>query len=308
MTSNGGQSTAPTSTRRGSKRKPRNGRTSAIRLRVYRPSARPKSPPAEPPQPAPASDWGAIARIYDLEHPAARGPELRFWDEIVRQSGGTALELAAGSGRIAIGLARKGHRVTGLELSEGMLERARGRTARLGPETRERLTWVQGDMTDFDLGQRFGVVFIAYNSFWLLRTEALQEQCLACAKRHIAPGGALVLDLFPPLPDDYVAEEGITQYVAMAYKGQALVRVKDYSWSARTRLGTSDVRYYGEKRTSSPRRLLAQFRYALRLVPLERVHALLDRCGFDVLETYGTYEKGTLEPTSPRAIFVCRVR
>src|SRR5688572_7089362 len=116
MTSNGGQSAAPTSTRRGSKHKPRNGRTSAIRLRVYRPSSR--SPKAE--APSELTDWGSIARIYDLEHPAARGAELRFWHELIGEHGGSALELAAGSGRIAIGLARKGHRITGLELSEGM--------------------------------------------------------------------------------------------------------------------------------------------------------------------------------------------
>jgi SAM-dependent methyltransferase len=305
MTSNGGQSTAPTSTRRGSKRKPRNGRTSAIRLRVYRPPDAKKPPPEA--ETSGVTDWGSIARIYDLEHPAARGPELRFWDELIKAHGGTALELAAGSGRVAIGLARKGHQVTGLELSEGMLERARGRTARLKPEVQERLTWVQGDMTDFGLGKQYGVVFVAYNSFWLLRTEALQEKCLANARRHVAPGGRLVLDLFPPLPDDYVGEEGITQYVAMAYKGQALIRVKDYTWNARTRLGTSDVRYYGEKRTTSPRRLLAQFRYSLRLVPLARVRALLTRCGFEVEAEYGTYEKEPLEPASPRAIFVCRV-
>jgi SAM-dependent methyltransferase len=267
-----------------------------------------KTPPASPPPPAAeVTDWGSIARIYDLEHPAARGPELRFWDSLIKENGGTALELAAGSGRIAIGLARKGHHVTGLELSEGMLDRARSRTARLKPEVAERLTWVQGDMTSFDLGRQFGLVFVAYNSFWLLRTEALQQKCLECARKHVAPGGTLALDLFPPLPDDYIGEEGITQYVAMAYKGQALVRVKDYSWNPRTRLGLSDVRYYGEKRTSSPRRLLAQFRYALRLVPPERVEALLARAGLEVTETFGTYEREPLTPTSPRAIYVCRV-
>lgn len=302
MTSNGGQSTAPTSTRRGSKRKPRNGRTSAIRLRVYRPTPK----PAKPDEPPGLTDWGSIARIYDLEHPAARGAELRFWDTLISEHGGSALELAAGSGRIAIGLARKGHQITGLELSEGMLERARGRTARLRPEVRDRLTWVQGDMSDFDLGRQFGLVFVAYNSFWLLRTEAVQQKCLECALRHVVPGGAIALDLFPPLPDDYVGEEGITQYVAMAYKGQTLVRVKDYAWNARTRLGLSDVRYYGEKRTGSARRLLAQFRYALRLAPPERVRALLARSGLELVETYGTYERDPLEPTSPRAIYVCR--
>lgn len=216
------------------------------------------------------------------------------------------LELAAGSGRVAIGLARKGHRVTGLELSEGMLARARGRSAHLLPAVRERLTWVQGDMSEFDLDTQFGLVFVGYNSFWLLRTEALQQKCLECAKRHVAPGGAIVLDLFPPTVDDYADEDGITQYVAMAYKGQALVRVKDYSWNARTRLGLSDVRYYGEKHTGSARRLLAQFRYALRLAPPERVDALIQRSGLDVAERYGSYDKGPLEATSARAIYVCR--
>ena len=66
-----------------------------------------------------AHDWGAIARIYDLEHPASRGAELRFWDEqaTATRTNGDVLELAAGSGRITIALARKGQRVTGLELS-----------------------------------------------------------------------------------------------------------------------------------------------------------------------------------------------
>src|SRR5687768_15620042 len=115
MTSNGGQRTALASTRRVLKRSPRNGRTSAIRLRVYRPSAtktaRARTTSAQDETPEAQTDWGTIARIYDLEHPAARGAELRFWDEQAHEAGGPVMELAAGSGRVAIGLARKGHDV-----------------------------------------------------------------------------------------------------------------------------------------------------------------------------------------------------
>src|ERR671922_1138435 len=215
MTSNGGQTTAPRSTRAGSNRNPRNGRTSAMRPRAPTRARPPAAGGAagsgrtggtrgagvyqRPAPPAVPADWGAIARIYDLEPPACRGAELAFWHRLAAAGGGATLELASGSGRVAMALARKGHHVTGLELSERMLARARARTARLPDAVRARLRWIQGDMAAFELpGQRFTLVFVAYNSFWLLTDPARQAACLRCAARHLAVGGRLALDLFPP--------------------------------------------------------------------------------------------------------------
>jgi SAM-dependent methyltransferase len=256
-------------------------------------------------------DWGAIARLYDLEQPACRGQELAFWCEEAAAAGGEVLELAAGSGRVAIALARKGFHVTGLELSDGMLARARSRTAHLPPEVRARLTWVQGDMAAFDLpGRRFGLIFVAFNSFWLLADPAAQRACLACITRHLAPGGRLVLDLFPPNKDDYGDETGITQYLPMQRRGEGLLRVKDYRYDPAQRLAISDVRYYGSRPADpagEPRpHLVAQFRYCLRLDEPEEVRALLAGAGYEVVATYGTYDRQPLEPASPRAIFVAR--
>jgi len=256
-------------------------------------------------------DWGAIARIYDLEHPAVRGAELRFWNEQTTLTGGSVLELASGSGRISIALARKGHAVTGLELSEGMLARARSRTAHLPQAAQDRVTWVQGDMAQLDLGtHRFGLIFVAYNSFWLLSTEELQSACLMRVRQHLAPGGRFVLDVFPPVEDDFKDEKGIAQRLAMAARGRAIVRVKDYIYDAANRLAVSDVRYYGERRGRNQdedgrAKLMSEFRYSLRIAPPPEVQALLERHGFTLLDTYGTYEKDPLEATSPRAIFVC---
>ncbi|HEU5314544.1 MAG TPA: class I SAM-dependent methyltransferase, partial [Chloroflexota bacterium] len=248
------------------------------------------------------------------EHPAARGAELRFWDEEGTASGGPILELAAGSGRVAIGLARKGHHVTGLELSPGMIERAEARAAHLPPEVRARLRWVQGDMTRFALpGERFGLIFVAYNSFWLLSTLAKQRACLARVRAHLAKGGRFVLDLFPPTVDDRMDEDGMTQYLPMAYRGQTVVRVKDYAWDEARKLAISNVRYYGEKHVTGEarrrsRRLISEFRYVLRLAPPEQVRALLAREGFEVQEEYGSYARDPLEDGAARAIFVCGLK
>lgn len=253
-------------------------------------------------------DWGAIARIYDLEHPACRGAELSFWHQSAGAAGGDVLELAAGSGRVAIALARKGHRVTGLELAAGMLERAAARTSRLPPETAARLDWVQGDMSAFDLpGRRFGLIFVAYNSFWLLDSEAAQAGCLAAAARHLAPDGRLVLDLFPPNADDRRDDTGLVQELPMSRHGRILLRVKDYTYEAQSAIATSDVRYFSAQAPPpAPADLIARFRYRLRLADPDAVQALLERAGYAVEETYGDYRREPLLPDSPRAIFVCR--
>lgn len=257
---------------------------------------------------AAAQDWGDIARIYDLETPSCRGPELAFWVRQAAAAGGDALELAAGSGRVAIALARKGFRVIGLELSPGMLARARARTGRLAPAAQERLTWLQGDMADFHLpGRTFGLVFVAYNSFWLLTDPADQARCLRCAAAHLAPGGRLVLDLFPPNPDDYTDEDGIAVHLAAKHKGSDLLRVKDYRYDPARRLAVSDVRYYAEDRAcGTVKGLVASFRYTLRPVEPPEVVAQLHTAGFEVEVVHGGYDESPLLPHASRAIFVCR--
>jgi SAM-dependent methyltransferase len=257
-----------------------------------------------------AQDWGEIARIYDLETPACRGPELAFWRRQAAAVGDTALELAAGTGRVAIALARKGVRMTGLELSEAMLDRARGRTARLPPAVQERLTWVQGDMADFRLpNQAFGLVFVAFNSFWLLPSPDAQARCLRCAAQHLAPEGRLVLDLFPPNDDDHRDEVGLAIHLPAQHKGRGLLRLKDYRYDPERRLAISDVRYYAEDRLSDAvKGLVATFRYTLRLAAPEEVRALLEDEGYKVESVFGSYGEAPLAPYSPRAIFVCRRR
>lgn len=250
------------------------------------------------------NDWGSVARLYDLEHPALRGNELRFWQWAAEQSPGDVLELASGSGRVAIALARRGRSVTGLELSSLMLDRARTRTNHLPEAVQARLQWVRGDMANFSLpNQQFQLIFIAYNSFWLLTDPAAQEACLACVARHLAPGGRFILDLFPPNADDYTDETGIAQRLAVPHRGRDILRLKDYVYDGARHLAISDVRYYAETPTGVSE-LLGRFSYALRLAPPEEVRLLLQRQGFRILQEFGTYTREPLEPDSSRAIFV----
>src|SRR6266481_4048204 len=138
-----------------------------------------------------------IADYYD-ESPVVKGrvQDVAFYRDAVREFGDPVLELGCGTGRITMALAEAGKRITGLDLSERMLERAIKKRAALRVEARERVHFVQGDMARFDLGEKFRLVIIPFRPFQHLLEVRQQMDCLECVGKHLAPGGRLVLDVF----------------------------------------------------------------------------------------------------------------
>ena len=132
------------------------------------------------------------AQTYDQSVPDWPG-EMDFYQGMaaeVKRSGGAVLEVASGTGRVAIRLAQQGVSVVGLDLSPQMLEVAREKTAGL-----ENVRWVQADMRSFELGQTFDLVIIPGHAFQNLNTPQDQVACLECIRRHLHPGGLLVVHL-----------------------------------------------------------------------------------------------------------------
>lgn len=142
---------------------------------------------------------GIGVRSYDLfaDSPATDG-DIAFYLNCAKRFGDDVLELGAGTGRVAIPLVEAGCTVTGLDLSNAMLDVARRKAAVLPPDVMVRLTLAQGDMGDFDLGCRFALAMIPFRAFQHLIEPAVQRRALACIHRHLKPGGHLVIDLFDP--------------------------------------------------------------------------------------------------------------
>ena len=104
--------------------------------------------------------------------------------------GGPALELAIGTGRVAIPLADRGIPVTGIELSEPMADRLRAKRADIPV--------VIGDMATTGVPGEFSLVYCVWNSIGNLRTQQEQVACFRNAARHLAPGGRFVIELWVP--------------------------------------------------------------------------------------------------------------
>lgn len=101
------------------------------------------------------------------------------------------LDLACGHGRHALELARRGYRITGLDLSAFFLAEARRRTG-AGDMA---VTWVLGDMRALPFGNGFGGVLSLFTSFGYLETEADDGRVISEVARVLRPDGRFILDV-----------------------------------------------------------------------------------------------------------------
>ena len=125
--------------------------------------------------------------------------DIPFYVARAKAAPGPVLELGSGPGRVCIPIAEAGCEITGLELSSAMLAAAEERRVSLPADVQAGLRFVQGNMANFQLGETFQLVIIAFRSFQMLLLPEEQRDCLRCVHQHLEPGGKLIIDVFDPL-------------------------------------------------------------------------------------------------------------
>ena len=95
------------------------------------------------------------------------------------------LEIACGTGRISIPLAKKGASITGMDLSRPMLQVLQTKLRFEEKAVQDRIHYHEADMTDFDLNREFDLIIIPLYSFQALTTDNDRKRCLACIKNHM---------------------------------------------------------------------------------------------------------------------------
>jgi SAM-dependent methyltransferase len=136
-----------------------------------------------------------IAEGYDESAAGLFAPDVLdpTVDRLARLAGGgRALELAIGTGRVAIPLLARGVPVVGIELSQPMVDRLRRKVSA------QDLPVVVGDMATAGVDGRFSLVYVVCNSIGNLRTQDEQVECFRNAARHLEPGGRFVVELGVP--------------------------------------------------------------------------------------------------------------
>jgi SAM-dependent methyltransferase len=258
---------------------------------------------------------GFIADYYD-ESPIVRGrtQDVAFYRDAVHEYGDPVLELGCGTGRITLALAEAGHRVTGLDISEKMLERCNQKRAALLTEARERVHLVQGDMTRFDLGEKFRVVIIPFRPLQHLLEIDAQISCLESVRRHLQAAGRrfgkrsgrLILDVFQTDAERmhhpaYQEESPVTEYVMPDGRRVKITERVAAFHRARQCNDVEMIFYVTDARGKEERMVFA---WTLRYFFRYEVEHLLARCGFRVSAVYGDFDRSPLVDSSPEMIFV----
>lgn len=106
--------------------------------------------------------------------------------------GGRVLELAIGTGRVAVPLVERGVAVTGIELSRAMIDQLRTKM------DESKLPVIEGDMTSAVAPGSFALVYLVYNTISNLLSQDQQIACFRNAARHLAEGGRFVIELGVP--------------------------------------------------------------------------------------------------------------
>ena len=135
------------------------------------------------------------SEYYDFDHDVII--DLDFYLRLARQSGSPILELASGTGRVTLPLAKAGFEIYGFDISEKMLDLCRTKVRNEGLESKVHL--FQADMSKFDLPRKgFNLALIALRSFMLLLSFQEQLSCLNSVYKHMNPGGVLTLNTIAP--------------------------------------------------------------------------------------------------------------
>jgi len=248
-----------------------------------------------------------VAETYDADVDRL-GDVLRdsvsFYSGLAREAadaGESVLELGCGTGRVTIPIAQAGVDVVGLDASPAMLDVARGKAAGASNPR-----WVLGDMADFRLEERFGLVIIPFRSFLLLLTVEAQKACLSRIREHLIDKGRLALDVFNP---SILAIAGWLGNQEDRWQRNLPARDRELWFTRRYLPGAQELsETRAEVQLNDEGAVIQRVERNLRLRWVWRyeMEHLLGLCGFELEALYGSFDRQPYGEDSHEMVWVAR--
>ena len=214
--------------------------------------------------------YDSIARLYDPWSVSVT-EDVQFYVEEAQRAGSPVVELAVGTGRIAIPTAAAGIRVIGVDSSPGMLEVCRERAELAG--VAGLLDLRLGELEAPPVEERVGLVTCPFRSFLHLLDDEARLRALRAARELLVPGGRLVFDVFAPGAEDIADTHG-----RWLEREPGIFERAD--WDSRARTLTLSVR--GDSGSTT---------FTLAWLTPAEWRTLLEGAGFQVLGCFGWFDR-----------------
>jgi SAM-dependent methyltransferase len=254
--------------------------------------------------------YAELPELYDLEH-AAFTEDIDLYLRLAEVVGDPILELGCGTGRVLGPLAAAGHRITGVDRSRPMLDRARSvlQVQAHSSTDSQRVTLVEGSMTEAERapGGPFGLVIFSLNGLMHLSIMAEQRAALASARRALDPRGMLVIDLFNPTPEHLTAFDGRVRHEGSWRKSDGTMIDR---FSVRTQDSveqTIDTELWYDLVDPAGHLRRVRSGFPLRYLVASELALLLELAGFVEWKMYGSYDLDPYDDGSDRLIVTAEV-
>jgi 2-polyprenyl-3-methyl-5-hydroxy-6-metoxy-1,4-benzoquinol methylase len=223
-------------------------------------------------------------------------------EQLARSLGEPLLDLACGTGTMALHLAAQGYHVTGVDIVPEMIAWATQKAAAQGIS----VEWVVADARTFQLSKQFPFIYMLGNAFQHILTRADQEALLSRIQEHLAPEGCFLFCTRNPSPRNlYEARYPEPQWYTMPDGRQVMsTEWQEYDPIAQVQHYTFHEQWLhpdGQQEEKTTRT-------ALRYVFPQEMEALLFYNGFEIRACYGNWQQEPLTATSRQMIYVCQRR
>lgn len=247
------------------------------------------------------------APFYDLDQRTKDGEDVAFYLKKAKQLGNPVLELACGTGRVAIPLAKQGVDVYGLDFSESMLAVLKKKRRQLKEPVQRRLHIYRMNMTHFRLQQSFRLIYVPFRSFQALASDAEAKSCLRSVYRHLDRGGEFIINVFKPMEkflERWKAGRETQDTTAFLDNGDFITRYTILKELDRARRLLHFEYLYRVTREDAS---VEEYRDPMRLRYYygDDLRQLLFECGFSIIEEMGWYD-GRPVSEGQEFIFICK--
>jgi SAM-dependent methyltransferase len=213
--------------------------------------------------------------------------------------GKKVLELAAGTGRLAIPLIREGAEYTGIEISPEFCKQAEKKLLHHQMDA----MFIQGDIRELDLNETFDLIFIGFNSFLHLLKDDDAQACLKCVKKHMHKDTLFVIDIFVPNPLFLYRPE--TRFPVMEYIDSItgeLTKVEEISVYD-SGSGINKITWFYNTPSQTDDKI---YSFTMRMYFPDTMNRLLIDSGFTIQNMIGKHDFSDFQEDSELQIYICK--
>ena len=231
-----------------------------------------------------------LAACYDSANPPDAGDA--YYLALAGDEPKTILDMGCGTGRLAVALAERGHRVTGADPSEGMMKVARNRASA------ERVRWVDSDAANLALEARFDLIIMTGHVFQVFLEDDDVRATLRALRRHLAPGGRLAFETRNPLVEEWRDWIPSLTRETIQVPGIGAVEMHYDIADASSAFVTFETHF----RFSASDIVIAPT--TLRFVSRDELAAFLAEAGFTEITWFGNWDRSPVGAASPEIIVI----